>query len=69
VDSDIASDHPYHADDRRSRHRLAAPDQSATQPTHRLRTDEALIVILAVSLGLWAAIAAVIRALARVLVP
>jgi hypothetical protein len=69
VNSDIASEKISSADDRGSRRRLAVPDRSAPRDTYRLSPRGALIVISAASLGLWAAIAAAISALAAVLVP
>ena len=68
MDRDIVSEHTYSVGDRRLR-RLAAPDRTAPQGTSRLSRGQALITISAVSLGLWAAMAAAIRSLASILVP
>jgi hypothetical protein len=69
VNGDIASENIYSLSDRRSRDRLTIPDQSAPELTFRLSRKGALIVITAVSLGLWAAIAAAITSLASLLAP
>jgi hypothetical protein len=69
LDNYIAAGHTNSIDNLERRRRLAAPTAAASQTTFRLGKTEALLVILAASLGLWAAIAAAAISLAPILVP
>ena len=64
----IASARAYPAD-RPSRHGAATSDPSAPETSPRLSKGEALIAISLISLGLWAVVVTVVRALAWALLP
>jgi hypothetical protein len=68
IGSDIASARTYPAD-RPSRHGVATSDPSALDTSPRLSKGEALIAISLISLGLWAVVVAIVRALAWALLP
>ena len=68
LDSDTASERTYRSGHQRLRHELGISDAAAQLPS-RLSRGEALIVIMLVSLALWAAIVGAICSLASTLFP
>jgi hypothetical protein len=66
LDSDSASERTYPVD-QRSRHGLATSDLSVSEAAPRLSAGAAAIVILLISLGLWAVIVAALSTLASAL--
>jgi hypothetical protein len=64
----IAAARTYPAD-RPSRHGVATSDPSAPETSPRLSKGEALITMSLISLGLWAVVVAIVRALAWALLP
>lgn len=66
MDSDIISEQTYSVGERRLRYRLLPRDRSARRANHRLSRGSSLVVISLFSLGLWAAISAVVSSLAGI---